>query len=148
MSLNISHNTSLTRISRLEFHNLQMDFVMPFCSNESWNSITQPTKVFSKFAMNFILFFSKFAGVDWHLTKCWILKVRCSNNQFLVRLGMRWTKLRSRLAKCVWNSTTLSVTMLNLWIMFIRQLVRCQKKLAYELGKHRNTNTPLVKLIN
>jgi hypothetical protein len=56
----------------------------------------------------FVLVFSKFANVDWHLTRCWILKVRCSNNQFFIRLGMWWTKLKSKLAKCVLNNTILS----------------------------------------
>ncbi len=104
MSLNISHNIFLPRISRLEFHNLQMDFAMPFCTNESWNSISHPTKVFSEFAMNFCFGFLQVC--QYWLTKCWILKVRCSNNQFLIRLGMWWTKLKSRLAKCVLNNTT------------------------------------------
>jgi hypothetical protein len=35
MSLNISHNSFLPRIARLKFHDLQMDFAMPFCTNES-----------------------------------------------------------------------------------------------------------------
>jgi hypothetical protein len=30
MSLNISHNIFLARITRLESHDLQMDFAMPF----------------------------------------------------------------------------------------------------------------------
>jgi hypothetical protein len=35
MTLNISHIIFLPRITRLEFHDLQMDFAMPFCTNES-----------------------------------------------------------------------------------------------------------------